>query len=108
MEQARERDLLLVAAGELARGLRRARALDRHPGDPRVRRLLLPGGQDQRPRTERLEPGQRQVVRHAQAEREPFALAVLAQQAHAGAPASARALSQRAATVDADPDPAAG
>ena len=103
---ARDRDLLLVAARELADRLIGSAAFDAEARDPVRRGAPLTAGHDERGRTERLEPREREVVGHAEPEREPLVLAVFAEKAHAGAPARARRRGA-AAGVRADADPAA-
>src|SRR5687768_8903704 len=89
VEQARQRELLLVAAGELGRRLRRSRATNLEPLDPFRGRGALAPGRQQPAAAERLEAGQRNVVGDAEREREPFVLSILAEKACALRPAIA-------------------
>src|SRR5262249_4436504 len=71
---------LLVAAGEGDRGLRRSRRLDAEPREPPRRRRAPPPQVEPSPARVRRERRVGQVVLDRAAEREPFALAVLAQE----------------------------
>src|SRR6185312_12822761 len=84
VQEAGDGDLLLVAAGELARRLVGALAADVQLFEPARRQRAARGGADQR-----RELRERQVVGDAEAERQAFFLAVLADQSHPLRPARA-------------------
>ena len=88
MQQAGERDLLLVTARQLddrLTGTARANAKTIYPS---AHRAILPRRQHHDAGSEPLEPRQRKVVANAEAEREPLAAAIFAEHAHALAPAA--------------------
>ena len=99
MQQARERDLLLIAAGERAHGLQRRARLDRSVSIQRAASRALRRESSQPRRSARVETRARDVVGERQRQREPFALAVFAQVA--GALLDARPRLRGAATLDA-------
>ena len=80
VEEPRERDLLLVAAGELRDALGRAAGADREPVDPVARRAVALREADPPEAAHGPEAREREVVLDRKSERETFALAVLGEE----------------------------
>ena len=82
VQQARERDLLLIAARETRHFLRVTRCADIETRDPLACALPLPRRRHEKPSRGPFESRQRHVVRDVQVRREPLAGPVFAEHAH--------------------------
>src|SRR5262249_20646744 len=102
LQQPRDGDLLLVAAGELPDGLRGIAAFHPQAVDPALRGGALAPAIDPPEAAKRLVLREREGVRNRLREHQPLLLAVLAQKPHALRPAVARSVRARGRAHDAD------
>src|SRR5262245_56623881 len=90
VQQARERDFLLISARQIRYRLPRPRTANRQTIDPPRGGGILSCRPNDWSRPERIEPRDRHVVGNAERAREPFATAVLAQHPHPLTPSIVR------------------